>query len=238
MPNKKKKSSSREAAAALDERSPSRRSGSDGSDGEGSGASGSSVDDVPEGFTSDEYSDEDSVYADLTWPGWAAFTRSLGLAFVQWTGSVGVVRVGRMMGVAVLETNALQLSFSNGLLASSLRLTYQDIIDAPTAIVVERRADSVVFVGSVSQYRRLRRRLQALLHDQLVPMCEGVPVEAEMNLRARRGDDGSGSDGESGSERSGSKRSGSKRSKHSGSRRAGSKQSESKRSRHSGSKRA
>lgn len=139
---------------------------------EGSSSSGDSDIDMPSGFTSDSYSDSSSVVVDLHWPSWRLFTRALGLSALHWTGPLAVIRVQTLFGTLLLEAQTLTLHLKDH---KPLVLSYQDLADAPAALSLERRDDSIHFAGSVKHFRDLRRALRQLIFDQLLPMTQGVP---------------------------------------------------------------
>ena len=165
----KKKQDSRSSNSSRSSRS-SRSSSRSGSE-----SSADSADDMPSGFTSDSYSDDGSVYVELSWPSWALFTKSLGLTNVQWTGPVGVVRIQRLFGVIILESSSAHVTIVDG---PNFSVLYQDIIDCAEPVSIERREANIVFNGSVGQYRKLRRNVSNLLHGALVPMASRVAFDA------------------------------------------------------------
>lgn len=157
----------------------------DESPGSESGSDDSNID-MPSGFTSDSFSDEESVYAELNWPTWKAFVKSLGLSSIQWTGPLGVIRIQQLFGTIQLGTTGITISTKD---QAPIALSYQDVVDASSPIQIERRDDAVHFVGSVKQFRTFRRNLSDLIFDQLVPMASKQPFDAPGHVLAMKGEE-------------------------------------------------
>lgn len=154
-------------------------------------------DDVPSGFTSDSYSDDGSVYASLSWPSWTAFCRSLGLPSVQWFANIGIIRLGKLYGTITFESDRVVFACSIGPIVQTIGVTYQDAIDCDAPVVIERQPQTIKFVGSIGQYRKLRRRLSFFVFDGLVPLANQVPFDADTHAKIGSTMDESDADGES-----------------------------------------
>jgi hypothetical protein len=139
---------------------------------------------MPSGFTSDSYSDDGSVYTELTWPSWKLFSAALGLPAVQWIGPIGILRIQRLFGTVHLEPLHISINIVDG---PSLSVLYQDIIDCTTPVSIDRREDKIQFVGSVGQFRTFRRNIQRLLIDSLDPMASRIPFDSQANLMQMMG---------------------------------------------------
>lgn len=146
--------------------------------------SSDSADDMPSGFTSDSYSDDGSVYTELSWPSWKLLVAALGLPSIQWVGPVGIVRIQRLFGTVQFEPLRVSINIVDG---PSLSISYQDIIDCQTPVSIDRREDKIHFVGSVGQFRTFRRNIHRLLIDSLVPMASRIPYDSQANLMQMMG---------------------------------------------------
>ena len=123
-----------------DKTSKSHRDDSSWSD--DSSKSGSSAE-APSGFTSDSYSDEGSVYANLSWPTWKLFTDSLSLGNTQFVGPVGVVRESNLFGILQFKVDTALLSINMNGVIVNVDTKYADLIDCPSPVSIERHADSI-----------------------------------------------------------------------------------------------
>jgi hypothetical protein len=133
------------------------------------------MDDVPSGFTSDNYSDHESVYADLLWPSWRAFTDSLGILSLSWIGPFATVAEHNFFGTIILKHDSLVVNVNANTTPVHIELTYQDIIDCSSPVSIERKNDKISFNGSVKQYRTFRKQLDKLLFSMIQPVAAKIP---------------------------------------------------------------
>jgi hypothetical protein len=147
------------------------------------------MDDVPSGFTSDSYSDHETVYADLLWPTWKSFTDSLGLVSLKWLGPLGTVAENNFFGTILLKHDTVAVNLNTTSNPISFELSYQDMIDCANPVAIERSLDKISFQGSVKQFRTFRHALDKLLFSMLQPVAARLPQEAQSHKLIRMGFD-------------------------------------------------
>ncbi len=103
--------------------------------------------------------------------------------------------MSKLYGTITFESDRIIFAFVLGPLAQTISVTYQDAIDCESPVVLERQAQTIKFVGSIAQFRKLRRRLAYFVFDGLLPLANQIPFDAEIHAKVDRESDEESEDG-------------------------------------------